>query len=135
MILKNFKKKSSHLELLWGRKTSYNLWWTSVISLFNVCLNMWPVFLPSTNLKLDDFFLKFSKIMLYPFFVFLLLLVCSSFHVTVFYLFEFWISKNDNFKRHFGTLIDFSWKKHEHRSCRTYQDLQLLFWSFLHPIK
>ena len=38
-------------------------------------------------------------------------------------------------KRYFGTLIDFRWKNHEHRSCRTYQDLQVLFWSFLHPIK
>jgi hypothetical protein len=37
--------------------------------------------------------------MLYQFIMFLQLLFYPSFHVTVFYLFEFWILKNDNFKR------------------------------------
>ena len=71
--------------------------------------------------------------MLYQFIVFLRLLFCPSFHVTEFYLFEFWISKNSNFKCHFETLNDFRWKCHKHKSCKTYQDLQLLFWLFLHP--
>jgi hypothetical protein len=48
--------------------------------------------------------------MLYQFTVFLQLLLYPSFHVTVFYVFEFWISKNGNFKRHFKTLNDFSRK-------------------------
>jgi hypothetical protein len=48
--------------------------------------------------------------MLYQFIVFLKLLFWSSFYVTVFYQFEIWISKNDNFKRHFQILNDFNWK-------------------------
>jgi hypothetical protein len=71
--------------------------------------------------------------MLYQFTVFLHVVFCSSFHLTVFYLIL--NLKNDNFKRHFKTLNYFSWKSHEHKSCRTHQDLQLLFWSFLHQTK
>jgi hypothetical protein len=32
------------------------------------------------------------------------------FRKILFYQFEFWISKNDNFKRYFKALNDFSWK-------------------------
>jgi hypothetical protein len=37
------------------------------------------------------------------------------------------------FKHNFGSVNDFKWKGCQLQSCRSYHDLQLLFWSFLHP--
>ena len=56
----------------------------------------------------------------------------SSFHATLFYQLKIWISKNINLKQHFPRVTDLSWKSHEHTSCTTHQDLQLLFWSSFH---
>ena len=56
------------------------------------------------------FFQNVSKIMIYQFIVFLQLLFLSSFHVTLFYQFKIWISKNDNFNQHFKAVNGFSWK-------------------------
>ena len=63
------------------------------------------------------------------------LLFWSSFHVMNFERFKIWISENNNFKQDFETLNDFSWKTHEYQSCSTHQDVQLMFWSFLHLTK
>ena len=63
------------------------------------------------------------------------LLFWSSFRVTKLEQFKFWILKNNKFKLDFKTPNDFIWKSDEYQSCRTHQDLQLLFWSFLHPTK
>jgi hypothetical protein len=73
--------------------------------------------------------------MLYQFTVFLQLLFLSYFHVTLFYQLQIWILKSGNFEPYFEVVNDFSWKSHEHKSCRTNQDLQLLFWSFVHRTK
>ena len=63
------------------------------------------------------------------------LLFWLSFRVTKFEQFKFWISRNDSFKQEFDTPNDFRLKSYEHKSYSTHQGLQLLFWSFLHPIK
>ena len=47
--------------------------------------------------------------------------------------FKIWISKNGNLKQHFQRVNDFSWKsQQQQQSCRTHQDLQLLFWKTSH---
>ena len=58
----------------------------------------------------------------------------SYFHVTKFEQFKISISINDTFKQNFE-IPNLNSKSYEQKSCRTHQDLQLLFWSFLHPTK
>ncbi len=74
---------------------------------------------------------KLSTIKLYNlsrFTTFILVIFLYNFFWTIW----IWISKYNNFKQHFKILNDFKWKNCQQQSCITYQDLQLLFWSFLH---
>jgi len=60
------------------------------------------------------------------------LLFWKTFHVTLFVQFKIWISKNRKFKQDFQTPNNVRWKSHEHKSCISQQDLQLLFWKTFH---
>ena len=73
--------------------------------------------------------------MVYQFIVFLQLLFWLFLYPRRLKNSKFEFEKNKNFKQDFKTANDFGYKSHQQQSCRTHQDLQLLFWSFLHPIK